>query len=80
MDIQGDVRFSLAVDGEITEAATLPAPGPFDAVVLDDCGTISISYSNHNEQFSLFFSRYFILHLTAFQLIFHRKLFLVLHP
>lgn len=37
---------SLGVDGEMTETAPLPAPGPFEAVALADCGTISISYSD----------------------------------
>ena len=52
VDIQGEVIFSLGVDGEITETAPLPAPGPFEAVALAACGTISISYSDENKCFS----------------------------
>lgn len=52
VDIQGEVIFSLGVDGEITETAPLPAPGPFEAAALVGCGTISISYSDENKCFS----------------------------
>jgi hypothetical protein len=44
--IHGEVKFSLWVDGEIAETVKFPAPGPFVAVALDECGTISISYMN----------------------------------
>jgi hypothetical protein len=44
--IHGEVKFSLWVDGEIAEMVKFPAPGPFEAVALDECGTISISYMN----------------------------------
>jgi hypothetical protein len=44
--IHGEFKFSLGVDGEITETVKFPAPGPFEAVVFDEWGTISISYLN----------------------------------
>jgi hypothetical protein len=50
MNIQGEVIFSLGVEGEMTETAPLPAPGPFEAAALADCGTISISYSDRSKQ------------------------------
>lgn len=34
--VHGELRLSLGVDGEMTETARLPAPGPFDAVVFDE--------------------------------------------
>jgi len=34
--IHGEFKFSLGVDGEITETVKLPAPGPFEAAVLDE--------------------------------------------
>lgn len=49
MNQQREVRFSLGVDGEIAEAVNLPTPGPFEAVVLDERGMISISYLYKND-------------------------------
>jgi hypothetical protein len=52
--IPGDVKFSLWVEGEIAEPVIFPAPGPFTPVVLDECGTISISYINRNQLFPIY--------------------------
>jgi hypothetical protein len=35
-DANGEFKFSLGVDGEITETVKFPAPGPFEAVVFDE--------------------------------------------
>jgi hypothetical protein len=77
--IHGEVKFSLVVDGEITETATFPAPEPFEAIAFDETGTISISYFNkiHHQTF---LNQTNPLHLPAFQLIVHKTLFPMLHP
>ena len=41
--IHGECKLSLGVDGDITDTAKFPVPKPFDAIVFDDWGIISIS-------------------------------------
>lgn len=41
---EGELRFSLGVDGDISDAPRLAIVEPFEPVAFDECGTISISY------------------------------------
>ena len=54
LHVPGEVKFSLWAEGEIAEPVTVPTPGTFAAVVLDECGTISISYINRTRLFHIY--------------------------
>jgi len=43
--LQGELRFSLGVEGEIIDVPRLAIVEPFEAVAFDECGTISISFT-----------------------------------
>lgn len=46
MYVHGELICSLGVDGEATETDKPPSPPVFNTDDFDECGTISISYTN----------------------------------
>lgn len=49
---EGELRFSLGVEGEIIDVPRLAIVEPFEAVAFDECGTISISSDGISASFS----------------------------